>query len=96
MINMKPRISSLIVAVLIVGMVFSGSFVYANSVSRQVHLTITVIGNISMDLERDWLYQSLAKSDMKAEAFSTLQEHDIMVEKFERDDNTAWLFTKTE
>lgn len=66
----------------------------ALSTTHTIHLTLVVVGALSMDLEDSWLNEGLA--DPKAEAFSELRENGMRIDRLEKNHAVVWLFTKTE
>lgn len=92
--TVMPKAASLIMAVVIIMGVLAGNQAYAESISRSIHLSITVIGTLSLNIDEGTLMADSAKPT--SEAFSELKEHDIVVSKLTRDDSNVWLFTKTE
>lgn len=67
---------------------------YALSTRAEIHLTIKVVGALSLDLENGPLHQDLMGGE--AEAFSELKKNGILVDKLNKGNSTVWLFTKTE
>jgi hypothetical protein len=92
--TVKPKLASLIILMVIMMAVLSGSLAYAESISRSVRLTITVVGTLSLNIDENALSANPGKPE--AEAFSEIRNHNIVVSKFVRDDSNIWLFTKTE
>ncbi|MBU4376348.1 MAG: hypothetical protein KKD29_02585 [Candidatus Omnitrophica bacterium] len=91
---MKPKIALLIMAMVIMVSVVAGNVAYAESTSRSVYLTITVIGTLSLNVDEDSLTTDSGK--INAEAFSEMKDHNIEVTKLVRNNSDVWLFTKTE
>lgn len=73
---------------------FFADMAYALSTRAEIHLTIRVVGALSLDLENESLQQNLEGGE--AEAFSELKEKGILVDKLNKGNSTVWLFTKTE
>ena len=90
---MKPRMLRGIMAVIIATLFFV-DLAYALTRRAEIHLTLRVVGALSLDLENDLLHQNLKMGE--AEAFSELKEEGILVDKLRKDNSTVWLFTKTE
>ena len=67
---------------------------HALATSQTIHLTVRVVGALSLDLEDEWISENL--SEPKAEAFSELEESGILIDKYRKGDSTLWLFTKTQ
>jgi len=91
---MKPKIASLIIAIVIMITVLAGNLAYAESLSQSVYLTITVVGILSLNIDENALSANSGKPE--AEAFSDMKAHDIVVSKLVRNNSDTWLFTKTE
>lgn len=92
--TVKPKIAHLIVLMLIMMTALAGTTAYADSVSQTIHLTITVVGTLSLNIDESTLSANSGKPD--AEAFSDIKNHNIVVSKLVRDNSNLWLFTKTE
>ena len=90
---MKPKMVALIMLPVIIGALLFGNVAYALTTHHVIHLTVTVVGTLSLNLENEWLHQNLLKPE--AEAFSELKD-DILVDKLRKGDSTVWRFTKTE
>ena len=90
---MKPRMFAVIMAVIIVTLFFV-DLAHALTTRAEIHLTLRVVGALSLDLENESLYQNLERGE--AEAFSELKDKGILVDKLRKGDTTLWLFTKTE
>ena len=92
--TMRLKKIALIIAIVIIATLWFTNYVYASSMSRQVHIRITVVGSLSMDIENEGIRQSLIKPEV--EAFSELKDHGILIDKLTSDNSTVWLLTKTE
>jgi len=64
------------------------------STTKEIHVTIRVVGALALDLEDEWIRSKI--DTPKAEAFSEIKDHGISVEKSRKGDSTLWLFTRTE
>ena len=91
---MKRRIITTAIAAVIILMMGLGNVAYAKGISRQIHLTVRVVGVLSLNIGNDWL--DATSNSPTAEAFSELKEHEIQINKLKRNDSMVWLFTKTE
>jgi len=97
--TVKPKIGSLIILMLIMMAVLAGTTAYANSVSQTIHLTITVVGTLSLNIDENALPALAGAANSgkpEAEAFSDMRSHNIVISKLVRDNSNLWLFTKTE
>ncbi len=94
MMVVRPRIASLIVTAAVAISVLAVNTARAESVSRSIRLTITVVGSLSLDIDEASLPADSGK--ISAEAFSEIKNHNIAVTKLARNNSNAWLFTKTE
>ena len=92
--TMKRKTAVLVIAAVIIATLLGGNAAYALTTHATIYLTLRVVGSIALNLEDEWLQQNL--SEPSAEAFSALKEHDISVEKLQRNDSMVWRFTKTE
>ena len=92
--TMRLKKLAVILAMVIIATLLFTNYVYASSMSRQLRLTVTVVGTLSMDIENEVIHQSLIKPE--AEAFSELKDHGILIDKLTSDNSTVWLLTKTE
>lgn len=91
---MKSVRFACIMAGVIIVTLFFGEMAYALTTRAEIHLTVRVVGALSLDLENESLQQNLHRPD--AEAFSELKESGILVDKLKKGNSTVWLFTKTE
>jgi hypothetical protein len=94
LMTVKPKIASLIILMMVAMAVLAGNVAYADSVSQSVHLTIIVVGTLSLNIDENALLANSGKPGV--EAFSQMEEHNIVVSKVIRDKSDLWLFTKTE
>ncbi|MDD5680346.1 MAG: hypothetical protein PHI59_03800 [Candidatus Omnitrophica bacterium] len=99
MMAVKPKMTSLIIFLAIMTAILTGNMAYAESKSQSVHLTVIVVGALSLNIDENALPALAGEANSgkpAAEAFSDIKEHNIIVSKLVRDNSDLWLFTKTE
>ncbi len=94
MITVKPKLASLIILAAMITVILAGNTADAQSLTQSVHLSITVVGSLSLNIDETTLSADAGKP--KAEAFSHMTDHGILVSRLVGDDSNTWLFTKTE
>jgi len=91
MVQMKRIALLMIIALLLAqGSVFASEY----RTFAVIHVTIISPGGLSLDLGDDVVSRGIQGRDV--EAFSTLKESGITVDKIAYNDETLWRFTKTE
>ena len=91
---MKRKMKAVVIGAVIMAIFLFGNTSYALTTSATIHLTVRVVGAISLNLEDQWLEQNLDRPE--AEAFSELKDRDIYIDRLKRNDSMVWRFTKTQ
>jgi len=94
MMAVKRSMKMLLSITVVLGIMLFGTMSHADTYTQSIHLTVRVLGSLSINIEEEWL--NTDSSDLSAEAYTELDAQDVSINLTKRGDNTIIVFTKTE